>query len=128
MTDEVGPFLLGSSCSAICRVPVEIWAEIFVFVKMIDVAHISILYHPRQAPWNLSYVCSMWRQIAVSHSRLWSYHPLFLERECLSLKDPVSLLKLVLTRSLRPRGIYFFEDNSFADNNPPPSCGPFCKC
>ncbi|KAF9030219.1 hypothetical protein BDZ89DRAFT_1064852 [Hymenopellis radicata] len=118
--------MLGSSSSAICRVPAEIWAEIFVFAQIMPadswytLGLADTLHHPRQLPWNASYVCSLWRETAVSHSRLWSYSPILLERECLSLKDPVALLELVLARSSRPRGIHFFKATGLFDNDPLP--------
>ncbi|KAF9030222.1 hypothetical protein BDZ89DRAFT_1112287 [Hymenopellis radicata] len=119
MDDINGPFVLGSSSSAIARVPPEIWAEIFAFTRIIDVLR-TLSHTPRQPPWNISYVCSLWRETAVSDSELWSFQPLYLDHECLRMKDPVSLLKLALARSSRPRAIGFFCGIAFPRNHAPP--------
>ncbi|KAF9029909.1 hypothetical protein BDZ89DRAFT_1065007 [Hymenopellis radicata] len=78
--------------------PLSSAIEIFAFTRMSR----STLYYPRQPPWNISYVCSLWRETS----------PLYLDHECLMMKDPVSLLKLALARSSRPptlpRDIGFF--------------------
>ncbi|KAF9008163.1 hypothetical protein BDZ89DRAFT_1079123 [Hymenopellis radicata] len=121
MANINGPFLHDSLSSAIGRVPAEIWAEIFALTRMID--HRGTLYHPRQPPWNISYVCSLWRETAVSHSQLWSL-PLCLDDECLKMKDPVSLLKMVFARSSRPRALLrdigFFCGSGYPRHHAPP--------
>jgi F-box-like len=52
------------------NLPPEIMSKIFMNSRSSD--RIVLPYHPGSSPWNVSQVCSRWRQIALCESRLWN--------------------------------------------------------
>jgi len=102
MTANANPDVISLSGqdAAICRVPAELWCEIFLHASADGIIFDPCYYqHVQITPFILGAVCTPWRRIALSTAQLWSRLDIYLRR-CDSMnKYPVSEIELCLERS-----------------------------